>query len=97
MTVDGNKASVSYRMPKGRVEFERARECAHRGLELVNMAITLTPENESAWAYKTNILLELEKLSEMSGDAQNKIELHRQYDEALKETTKLSKRSQPNP
>lgn len=97
MTVHGNKASVSYRMPKERVEFERAKECADRGLELVNMAITLTPENESAWAYKTNILLELEKLSEMSGDAQNKIELHRQYDEALKETTKLSKRSQPNP
>jgi len=97
MTVDGNKAFVSYRMPKERVEFERAKECANRALELVNMAITLTPENETAWSYKTNILLELQKLSEMSGDAQNKAELHRQYDEALKETTKLSKRSQPNP
>jgi hypothetical protein len=48
-------------------------------------------------AYKTNILLELEKLAEMSGELQQKRELHRQYEEALNETTKLSKRSQSNP
>ena len=59
-------------MPKERVEFERAKECANRGLEMANMAITLTPENESAWSYKTNILLELEKLAEMSGEVQQK-------------------------
>jgi len=92
-----NKAYVSYKMPKERVEFEQAKECANRGLEMANMAITLTPENESAWSYKTNILLELEKLAEMSGELQQKRELHRQYEEALNETTKLSKRSQSNP
>src|SRR5215813_2296043 len=77
-TVEGNKTYVSYRMPKEQVEFERAKECANRGLEMVNMAITLTPENESAWSYKTNLLLELQKLAEMSGDDQQKTELHRQ-------------------
>lgn len=96
-TVNGNKARISYKMPKERVEFERAKECAERGLEMADMAITLTPENESAWAYKTNILLELAKLAEMSGDVQHKTELLRQYDEALKQTTKFSKRSQLNP
>jgi len=96
-TVDGNKTYVSYRMPKERVEFERAQECANRALEMANMAITLTPENESAWSYKTNTLLELAKLAEMSGDAPSKTELYRQYEEALKETMKLSKRSQSNP
>jgi tetratricopeptide (TPR) repeat protein len=96
-TVKGNKAYIRYRMPKERVEFERAKECANRALELANMAITLTPENESAWAYKTNIILELEKLAEMMGDVQHKRKLHRQYNEALSETTKLSKRAQSNP
>lgn len=94
---DGKKTHISYRMPKRRVEFERAKECANRGLEMANMAITLTPENESAWAYKTHLLLELAKLAEMSGDIHQKSELQRQYDEALKETTKLSKRAQSNP
>jgi hypothetical protein len=97
MTVDGDKASVRYQMPKDRVEFERAKECANRGLQMANMAITLTPENESAWAYKTNILLELAKLAEMSGEVQHKRELHRQYEEALNETTKVSQRSQSKP
>lgn len=99
-TVDRkNKATVRYHMPKERVEFEQANECANRGLEMVNMAIALAPENESTWAYKTNIVLELAKLAEMLGDAQRRSELLRQYDEALRETTRLSKRAaaQSNP
>ncbi|HKG59130.1 MAG TPA: hypothetical protein VKB05_05070 [Pyrinomonadaceae bacterium] len=55
-TINGNKRHDSYQLPK---EFERAKECASRGLQLANMAITLTLENESAWSYKTNLLLEL--------------------------------------
>jgi hypothetical protein len=84
-------------MPKAQAEFERAKECANRGLEMANMAITLTPEDESAWSYKTNILLELAKLAEMSGDVQYKRELLRQYEEALTETTRIANRSKPKP
>lgn len=93
-TVHENKAQVHYQMPAERVEFERATECANRGLDMANMAITLTPENEAAWSYKTNILLELAKLAEMSGEPVQRRELLRQYKEALDETTKFAKRSQ---
>jgi hypothetical protein len=77
-------------MPKERVEFEQAKECANRGLEMANTAINLMPENESAWSYKTNLLLELAKLAEMSGEVQPKREFQRQYEEALKETTRVA-------
>lgn len=83
-------------MPEDQVEFERAKECANRGLDMVNMAIMLTPESESAWSYKTNILLELSKLAEMSGDEPQKRELLRQYEDALTQTTNLAKRSKGN-
>jgi len=96
-TVTGKKLQVTYQMPKERVEFETAKECANRGLEMAEMAIALTPEDESAWSYKTNILLELAKLAEMSGEVQHRLELQRQYKEALNETKRLSKRSQSNP
>src|SRR5262245_34184939 len=86
----GNEARIKYQMPKDSAEFERAKECANRGLGLANMATILSPENESGWSYKTNILLELEKLAEMSGEVQHKLELHQQYEEALKEKTRLS-------
>ena len=95
--VNGDKPHVSYHMPKARGEFERAKECANRGLDLVNMAITLTPESESAWSYKTNIILELAKLAEMSGDIPQKADLYRQYEEALKETTRISTRPPSKP
>jgi tetratricopeptide (TPR) repeat protein len=85
---------VTYHMPKERADFERAKECADRGLEMVNMAITLTPDSESAWSYKTNILLELSKLAEMSGQSRRKRELQGQYEQALKETMRLAKRSE---
>jgi hypothetical protein len=64
---------------------------------MANLAIALSPENESAWSYKTNLLLELSKLAEMSGDLRQKREFLRQYEEALNETTRLANRSQPNP
>lgn len=92
---NSNKATTRYKMPRDRVEFEQAEECANRGLEMANMAITLAPENESAWTYKANVLLELSKLAEMLGES--KRELLRQYEEALNEATKLSNRSQPKP
>ena len=95
VTVDRkNKATLKYRMPKEPVQFERAKECADRGLEMANTAISLAPENEAAWSYKTNLLLELSKLAEMVGDVQQKRELLRQYEEALKQTTEYSKRAQ---
>jgi len=95
--VTRDKQRVTYQMPKARGEFERAKECANRGLDLVNTAITLTPESESAWSYKTNLILELAKLAEMSGEVQHKAELYRQYEEALKETTRISNRPKSNP
>lgn len=92
-TADEKNVRVSYQMPKERAEFDRAKECADRGLEMANMAISLTPENESAWSYKTNVLLELSKLAEMSGDGLHQRELQQQYKEALKETTRLSQQN----
>jgi tetratricopeptide (TPR) repeat protein len=91
------RGTVIFRMPKERAEFEEAKLCANRGLELANMAITLAPENEAAWSYKTNILMELAKLAEMSGQVQRKRDFQRQYEEALEVTTQLSKRAQRTP
>ena len=51
----------------------------------------LKADSESAWFYTTNVLLELSKFAEMSGDVQQKAELQRQYEDALKETTRLAK------
>jgi len=89
-TVKDKNAFVEFHKSTDETEFENARQCALRGLEMADMAITLKPDSESAWSYKTNVLLELSKFAEMSGDVQQRAELQRQYEAALRETMRLS-------
>jgi tetratricopeptide (TPR) repeat protein len=91
-TVDAasSKASVSYRKPKEQKEFDTAQVCVRRGLEEIENAIKFAPNNESAWSYKTNLLLEASKLSEMDGKTDAKAEYQKQSEAALKRTRELS-------
>ena len=89
-----NKPNVSYRKPKDDADFKEAQQCANQGLQFADLAIALVAENESAWSYRTNLLLELSKLAEMTGDIGQKESLQAQYQVALTTTTKLSESKQ---
>jgi tetratricopeptide (TPR) repeat protein len=91
-TVDSssNKATVAYKKPKEQRDFDTAQVCVKRGLEEIENAIKFAPTNESAWSYKTNLLLEASKLAEMDGKTDQKAEYQKQYEAALKKTTELS-------
>jgi hypothetical protein len=56
-------------------------------------AIALTPENESAWSYKTVLFLEASKLAEMEKDAARKATLLQQYKLARQQTAELSEKA----
>ncbi|HET9478276.1 MAG TPA: hypothetical protein VFO72_02960 [Pyrinomonadaceae bacterium] len=85
-----NKATISYRKPKDQKEFEQAQMCVKQGLAEAENAIKFDPNSESAWSYKTNLLLEASKLAEMDGQADQKAQYQRDYEAALKRTTELS-------
>ena len=90
--------TVHYTMPKDPGEFEKALKCANEGLELIESAINLSPVSESAWAYKTNLLLELEKLAEMANDPLLKTEYRNQAAAAKRTADEIRIRgSAPNP
>jgi tetratricopeptide (TPR) repeat protein len=91
---EGNRASVSYKKPADQNEFENARACVKRGLEEIENAIKLDPNSESAWSYKTNLLLEASKLAEMDGKMDQKAELDKQREVAQKRTNVLSEANQ---
>lgn len=84
------KALVVYKKPKEQKDFDMAQRCVAQGMEEANKAIQLDPSNESAWSYKTNLLLESGKLAEMDGKTDQKAEFTKQAEEAQKQTTKLS-------
>ncbi len=89
-----NKATVSYKKPADQKDFDSARKCVMQGLGEAESAIKFDPNNESAWSYKTNLLLEASKLAEMDGKADVKADYQKQYEVALKRTTELSAAAQ---
>ena len=91
---EGNRASVAYKKPADQKEFDAAQSCVKRGLEEIENAIKLDPNSESAWSYKTNLLLEAKKLAEMDGKTDQAAELDKQRDVAQKRTMVLSEANQ---
>ena len=91
-TIDqsSNRATVSYTKPKDQKEFDQAQKCVSQGLAEAENAIKFDPNNESAWSYKTNLLLEASKLAEMDGKTDQKTQYQKDYEAALKRTTELS-------
>ena len=85
-----NKATVSYKKPSDPKDFNQAQMCVKQGLLEAENAIKFDPNNESAWSYKTNLLLEASKLAEMDGKPDQKAQYQKDYEAALKRTTKLS-------
>ncbi|HEU4510617.1 MAG TPA: hypothetical protein VFR78_20465 [Pyrinomonadaceae bacterium] len=85
-----NKATVSYKKPAEQKDFDQAQMCVKRGLEEAENAIKFAPENESAWSYRTNLLLEASKLAEMAGQTDQKAKYQEEYQVALKRTQELS-------
>jgi tetratricopeptide (TPR) repeat protein len=95
-TVDqaSSKATISYRKPTDQKEFNQAQMCVKQGLAEAENAIKFDPDNESAWSYKTNLLLEASKLAEMDGQTEQKAQYQKEYEAALKRTTELSAAAQ---
>ena len=91
-TIDqaSNKATVSYKKPSDQKDFNQAQMCVKQGLAEAENAIKFDPNNESAWSYKTNLLLEASKLAEMDGQTEQKAQYQKDYEAALKRTTELS-------
>jgi len=73
---------IEYVKPKVQSDFDRARACALKGLELVEQAISLNPNNPNAWSYKTNLLREMAKMAQMEGNDFEKDDFYRGAEEA---------------
>jgi tetratricopeptide (TPR) repeat protein len=89
-TNEGAKPGVTYQKPKDQKDFDTSQKCVTRGLEEAETAIKYDPNNESAWSYKTNLLIEAAKIAVMNGDAAKKVEYQKQADVAGKRATALS-------
>lgn len=81
---------VVNRSPNDPKEFEKAKQRAMRGMEIVETAITLDSENDAIWSLKTNLFLMMAKLSELEGNEIRGSEYGRLANEALVRTNELT-------
>ena len=87
--VSDNGNRVTYKKPPQK-DFASAQACVKRGLDEVESAIKLDPDNDYAWSYKVNLLLEAAKLAEMEGDSIHQAAYRKQSDEASKVANDLA-------
>ncbi len=89
-STEGGGAKVTYKKPKEQKDFDAIQKCVTRGLEEAETAIKMDPNNESAWSYKTNLLLEAAKQAEMDGKADQKAQYEKQSEVAGKRAGALA-------
>jgi hypothetical protein len=89
----GRDGKVSYKKPRDPKDFATADMCVKRGLAEAENAIKFDPNSESAWSYKTNLLLEASKLAEMDGRS----DLKALYDMEAKSARQRALELQPSP
>lgn len=80
-----------YVKPADPKKFQDAKDCTQRGMQEVESAIGFDPNSETAWSYKTNLLLEKAKLAEMDGNADQAKQLNAQAEEAMAKTRDLNR------
>ncbi len=86
----GKPAGITYHRPKDPKDFDKIQRCVARGLEQAETAIKYNPNSESAWSYKTNLLLEAAKIADMDGKADQKAQYQKQADVAGKKAAALA-------
>jgi tetratricopeptide (TPR) repeat protein len=87
---EGGTPKVTYQKPKDQKDFDNIQKCVVRGLGEAETAIKYDANSESAWSYKTNLLLEAAKQAEMNADATKKAEYEKQAQVAQTRATALS-------
>src|SRR5438477_5032795 len=89
-TTEGGSAKVTYKKPKEQKDLDKIQRCVVQGLQEAETAIKLDANNESAWVYKTNLLIEAARIADMNGEADKKAQFQKQADAARQRATALS-------
>ncbi|HEX5702949.1 MAG TPA: hypothetical protein VFX97_07100 [Pyrinomonadaceae bacterium] len=80
----------NYQKPKDPKDFDKIQQCVTRGLEQAETAIKYDPNSESAWSYKTNLLIEAAKIAKMNSDSTAASQYERQAETAQKRASQLA-------
>jgi tetratricopeptide (TPR) repeat protein len=91
-TVTGKdgKQVFQFIKPANAEDFERLKKCTEEGMELTGKAVEFDPNSDSAWSYRTNMLVQKMRIAEMEGNTAEKDSYKKQADDAKAKFTVLA-------
>lgn len=89
VTKDG-KQVFEFVKPENPEEYATLQKCVQEGSDLIDKAVALDPNSDSAWSYKANFLVQQGRVAEMEGNSQLKEELKAKAEEAKNRFTELA-------
>jgi tetratricopeptide (TPR) repeat protein len=81
-----------FRKPRNAADFEKLKNCAAKGSELISKAIALDPESDSAWSYQADLFVQNARIAEMEGKTTEKARFLKKYDAAREKFLELSEK-----
>lgn len=90
ITGKDGKPAFQFVKPANPDDFETLKKCTNEGLELANKAVEFDPNSDSAWSYKTSLLVQKMRVAEMEGNTAEKDSYKKQADEAKEKFTVLA-------
>jgi len=88
--VTAAEGKVNYQKPKDPKDYDMIQRCVTRGLEQAETAIKYDANSESAWSYKTNLLIEEAKIAKMNGENDKAAQYEKQAEAAQKRSSALA-------
>jgi tetratricopeptide (TPR) repeat protein len=79
-----------YNKPRNPADLTKAKACAGDGLNFVEKAIALAPDDEAAWSYKASLLTQMSRLGEMEQNPAEKAAYGKQAEEAISVFRRIS-------
>ncbi len=89
VTKDG-KQVFEFLKPANAADFDKLKQCADEGLQLASKATELDPNSDSAWSYKTSLLIQKMRVAEMEGNKEQQEQFKKESDEAKGKFTVLA-------
>lgn len=83
-------AVFEFTKPESEETFSKFKECIAKGTEYIDKSLELSKTSESAWSYRTSLLVQKMRLADMEGNTDQKEELKAEADKAKEQFQKLA-------
>lgn len=88
--IKDGKPAFEFVKPENPEDYAQLQKCVEEGSDLINKAVELDPNSDSAWSYKANFLVQQGRIAEMEGNTELKEQLKAEAEKAKDRFTELA-------